>query len=159
MKTYRRLFLLAATAAPAALFLFGCSKAGNSSAAVDTVKTDATAVAADVKATASDSWDAVKDYTYERRSDFSSGIDRMTKKLDDKTAELKAKMSDATDNVTADRQSAMKDYDKARTDLNEKLSVLGKATADTWADAKAKVAESWHRVQASFDKVKANNAS
>jgi hypothetical protein len=159
MKTFQRLFLLAAAASPAALILFGCSKTDNTSATVDKVQADAKAVVADVKTAASDSWDGIKDYTYEKRSDFSSGIDRMSKQMDDKTAELKTKMAGATDDASAARASAMKEYDAARVDLNSKLSDLGNATADTWADAKAKVAQSWNRVQAAFERVKTEIAS
>ena len=159
MKTYRPLFLLAAVAGPAALFLFGCSKTDNTTATVDKVQADARAVAVDVKTAASDSWDSIKDFTFEKRTDFSAGIDRMSKQMDGKTTEWKAKMADATDKATTERQTAMKDYDKARTELDAKLSDLGKATTDTWTDAKAKVVESWDRVQAAFDKVKSGTTS
>jgi hypothetical protein len=53
----------------------------------------------------------------------------------------------------------MKEYDAARADLKSKLSDLSKATADTWADSKASVAESWKRLRAAYEKVKADVAS
>ncbi|MGO9243531.1 MAG: hypothetical protein ACLQDC_02020 [Verrucomicrobiia bacterium] len=137
----------------------GCSKADNTSANVEKVKNDAKEIAADVKAAAADSWDSIKDFTYEKRAEFSASIDRMSGQLDDKTREFRAKVAGAPDAASKDRESAIKEYDEARADLKSKLTDLGNATADTWADAKEKVAQAWKRVQAAYDKVKANAAS
>ena len=154
-----RLILLAAAMSPAALLMFGCSKTDNTSTNVEKVKTDAKEVAADIKAAASDTWDSIKDFTFEKRAEFSAGIDRMAGQCDDKARELKAKLASAPDAASKDRESAIKEYDEARADLKAKLSELGTATADTWADAKEKVAQAWKRVQAAYDKVKASATS
>jgi len=143
---------------PAALLMSSCSKTSSTSTTVEKVKADAKEVAADVKATASDSWDSIKDFTYEKRADFSASIDRMAAQFDDKARELRAKVAGATDAASKDRESAIKEYDEARADLKSRLSELGNATADTWADAKEKVAQAWKRVQAAYDKVKASAA-
>jgi|CZKI01.1.fsa_nt_gi hypothetical protein len=156
MKTSRCLLLLAAAMSPVALLMIGCSKTDNSSTNVEKVKTEAKEVAADVKASASDSWDSIKDYTYEKRADFSASFDRMTAQMDDKAREVKAKVAGVPDAASKDRESAVKEYDEARADLKSKLSDLGNATADTWADAKEKVAQAWKHVQAAYDKVKAS---
>jgi len=156
MKTYRNLLLLSALVSPAALFLSGCSKTDTTSTTVDKVQADAKAVATDVKNAASDSWGAIKDFTFDRRSDFSSGIDRLTKQLDDDTRELRAKVASAPDAASKDRVAAVKEYDDARADLKSRLSDLDKSTADTWADAKAGVAKAWDRVQAACAKVKSS---
>ncbi len=159
MKTSHFLLLLAAVMSPAAILTTGCSKADNTSANVEKVKNDAKEIAADVKAAAADSWDSIKDFTYEKRAEFSASIDRMSGQLDDKTREFRAKVAGAPDAASKDRESAIKEYDEARADLKSKLTDLGNATADTWADAKEKVAQAWKRVQAAYDKVKANAAS
>jgi uncharacterized phage infection (PIP) family protein YhgE len=158
MKTSRFLLLLAAAMSPAALLMTGCSKTENASTTMEKVKTDAKEVAADVKATVSDSWDTIKDYTYEKRADFSASLDRMAAQLDDKAREFRAKIAGAPDAASKDRESAIKEYDEARADLKAKLTELGNATADTWADAKEKVAQAWKRVQAAYDKVKTSAA-
>src|SRR5271169_6405695 len=93
MKTRNPLLLFAAAFGSAALFLCGCTKTDNSTKLAQ----DAKAAVADVKAAASDSWDSIKDFTYERRADFSSAMDRMAKDLDDKAAALKAKMAGVPD--------------------------------------------------------------
>ncbi len=145
MKSTKLLLLLAVGFSPAALLVSGCSKSDDTSATAANVKADAKDTVADVKATAVDSWDSVKDYTFEKRAEFSASFDRMTAKLDEKASAAKAKASGAPD-------AASKEYDEARAELKTKLSDLGNATADTWADAKAKVAESWKRVKAASDK-------
>jgi hypothetical protein len=156
MKTSSCLLLLAATMGPAALLTSSCSKTDNTATTVEKVKADAKDVAADIKATVTDSWDSIKDYTYEKRADFSAGIDRMAAQFDDKTRELKAKWAGAPDAASKDRENAIKEYDEARADLKLRLSELGNASADTWADAKEKVAQAWKRVQVAYDKVKAS---
>ena len=135
MKTISSLLLLAVLS-PAAFLTSSCAKSDST--------------ADKVQATATDSWDSIKDYTYDRRVEFTASIDRMTGRFDDKMRDWKAKATDASSN---DRASAMKDYDDARADLKTKLTDLGNSTADTWADAKDKVAQSWKHVQASYDKV------
>ncbi len=151
MKSSRTLLYLLSAIGPTLLIGTGCSKSDTSSAstAVQDAKTAVTNAAVDVKNAAVDTWDNIRDYTYDKRVDFSASIDRMDKKMDDKIAEEKAQ---APDTLSKDKQAAIKDYDDARADLKAKLADLGNATADTWADAKAKVSEAWQRVKADYDK-------
>jgi DNA repair exonuclease SbcCD ATPase subunit len=159
MKTSRLVRLLAAGLSPVALVMSGCSKTDSTTTAVEKVKADEKAVVADVKAAAIDTWDSIKDYSYDKRADFSASINRMAGQLDDKTSELKAKFAAEPSAAAKDRESAIKEYDEARADLKSKLSDLDKATSDTWADAKANVAEAWKHVRAAYEKVKADAAS
>src|SRR5665213_1723346 len=99
MKTSRFFLLLAAVMSPAALMISGCSKSDTASSPADQVK----AGASDVADKVSDSWDSIKDYTYDRRVEFTASIDRMTARFDDKTRELKTKMVGPPD----DRSAAM----------------------------------------------------
>jgi|HubBroStandDraft_1064217.scaffolds.fasta_scaffold92891_2 hypothetical protein len=158
--------LFAAAIGSAALLLSGgCSKSDDSVTTVQTTRTDgstATVVVSDtnVSVEVSSAWDRIKDFTFDRRADFSAGIDRMSKDMDDRTAAFRARVSGAPDAASRDRDSAMKEYDEARADLKSKRTDLDNATADTWADAKAKAAESWKSTKAAYDKVaKANPAS
>ena len=155
MKTHRSLVYLIATIAPAALIgSWGCSKSENTKTqeAVQDVKTTAKDVAADVKTAAVDTWDSIKDFTFERRSDFSASMDRMANKMDAKIADLKASASTLPDAAAKDKNAAIKEYDEARADLKARLTDLGNATADGWADAKAKVSASWDKVEAAYKK-------
>jgi hypothetical protein len=155
MNTRNPLIPLSAAIGTAALLFCACTKTDNTTK----LEQDAKAAVADVKAAASDSWDSIKDFTYERRADFSAAMDRMTKDMDEKTDALKAKMAGVQDSASKDRESAMKEYDEARADLRVRLTELGNATSDTWADAKAKADEAWKRVQAAYDRVTKANAS
>jgi hypothetical protein len=166
MKSLGPLPLFAAAIGSAALLLsFGCSKSDDSVTTVQATRPDgstATVVVSDanVNVSVSDGWDRIKDFTYDRRADFSAGIDRMSKDMDDKTAAFRARVAGAPDAASKDRDSAMKEYDDARADLKSKRTDLDNATADTWADAKAKTAESWKSTKAAYDRVaKANPAS
>jgi hypothetical protein len=129
------------TLVPAVLLVSGgCTK---------TDKDNAAAVVQDIKATATDTWDSIKDFTFERHDEFKATIERMSKSLDDNVAEVRAK---APAVAASDRDEALREYDAARADLRARLSDLGNATADTWADAKVKVAAAWVRVQAAYEK-------
>ncbi len=67
MKTHRLLLTLTLTLVPALLIVTGgCSKAD---------KDNASAVAQDIKTTAIDSWDSIKDFTYEKRIEFSASME------------------------------------------------------------------------------------
>lgn len=138
--------------APAALlFAAGCSKSQNDKVA-DATQSATTAVknaAVDVKDAAVDAWENVKDFTLDRKADFSAGFDRTSRSMDDKIAELKANASSTTDSGKA---KAIKDYDEARANLKAKLSDLDNATADTWASAKANVKIAWDNVKSAYDR-------
>jgi len=159
MKSSHLLSLLAALAAPVALFTLGCSKSSDSSTVVEQVKSGATAAAVDVKVAVSDSWDSIKDFTYDRRADFSSGLHRMNDSLDEKARTVRSKMADVPDAASKDRDAAVKEYDDARADLKVKMADLDNATADTWSDAKAKTAAAWTRVKVAYDKAWPNSSS
>jgi hypothetical protein len=116
------------------LLAAGCSRAD---------KDNASAVAQDIKVTAVDSWNSVKDFTFEKKAEFSASMDRMSSNMDTKVADLKAK------------GRPMPDYDDARSDFKKSLDNLNNATADTWADAKDKAGRAWDRVKADYDKATA----
>jgi hypothetical protein len=146
MNPSRLSLLFAAALSSAALMISGCSKADNAPSPVDQVKAGATDVANSV----SDTWDSVKDYTYDKRVEFTASFGRMTGQIDDKAKDWKAKGSAS---ASSDRAGAIKDYDDARADLKAQLKDLDNATADTWADAKDKVAQAWKHVQSAYDKM------
>ena len=159
MKTSRFALFLAAALSPAALMVSGCNKSEDTSTAMDTAKADAKAVVADVKAAASDTWDGVRDYTYDKRTEFSASMDRMGAKLDEKTRDLRAKVAGAPDTASSGWAGATGEYDAARADLKSRLTDLGNATDATWTDAKEKVSQSWKRLQAAYDKMKSDVSS
>jgi hypothetical protein len=131
MKTSIPLIISLAALPVALLVAGGCSRAD---------KDNASAVAQDIKTTAVDSWDSIKDYTFEKKAEFSAYMSRMSDSMDAKVAQAKSS------------GKSMPDYDDAKADLKKSLTDLDNATADTWADAKAKVDKAWARVKADYDK-------
>jgi hypothetical protein len=163
MKT-KYLFPITAAAIGAALFLAcGCSKSDDSVTTVQATRPDGSIVNVAVSDTSvtvgtTDAWDRIKDFAYERRADFSDGMDRMSKDMDDRTAAFRTRAAGVSDAVASDRDSAMRDFDSARADLKSKRTDLDNATAATWSDAKAKAGESWKSTKAAYDRVTKANA-
>lgn len=153
MKTLRP-FLFLAALSPACLLLTGCSKNDPAPSVVQKTQDAAKEIAADVKSAAVDSWDSIKDYTYEKRADFSAGLDRLAVKHDSEIKAMNAKLEGLTDAAAQKRDVASKEFAEARASLKTNLAELNAATADTWAAAKVKVADSWKRTQAAFEKLK-----
>jgi hypothetical protein len=166
MNTRGPLPLIAAAIGSALISLsLGCSKSADSTTVVESTRADgsvATITVSDstVTVASSDAWDRIKDFAFDRRADFSAGLDRMSRDMDDKTAAFRANVSGVPDTVSSVRSKAITEYDEARADLKVRRANLDSATADTWADAKSKAAESWKSTKAAYDRVtKANPAS
>jgi hypothetical protein len=149
MKNYRSLSLALSILSPALLvFCGGCSKSTSdkvADAAQDTTNA-VKAVAIDVKDDAVATWNSIKDYTFDKRSEFSASIKGSVQKMDDKVTDLKAKAS--TD--SPEKAKALQAYDDARAELKVKLTDLGNATEATWADAKAGVNKAWDKVESAY---------
>lgn len=141
MKPSRLPGILLFTSALALVVSLGCSKSSDQS----TVAQDVKKATDDVKSTAVDSWNSIKDYTFEKRTDFVAAMGRMSDAMS-------AKVSAMPDAAAKDKAAAIKDYNDASADLKARLADLGNATSDTWAAAKAKVDEAWQKVQTSYDK-------
>jgi hypothetical protein len=155
MKPPHSLLLFIAALSPAVLLVSSCSKSDSSSSTVQTVKNDAKDAGNGVKAAITDSGDGMKDYSYENRTDFSTDINRMAGKLDNKVHEIEMgpKLADIPDATVKARDSAMNEFNGARANFESRLSSLDNATADTWADMKGNVIQAWKRMQAAYEKV------
>jgi hypothetical protein len=120
----------------ALLLAAGCSK---------TDSDNASAVAHDIKVTAVDSWNSIKDFTFEKRAQVSATLDKMSADVDARVATMKAQ----------GRQ--VPDYDAAHTELKNSLDDLSHATSETWEASKARVERAWDRVKADYEKAKAQS--
>ena len=158
MKTSHSLLLIAALS-PAAILLSGCAKADAVQQAAQTTKAAAKDIVADVKTAAVDSWDSIKDYTYQKRNDFADTLNRMASKYDADIREMNAKVKDLPEAAAEERDRALKEFNEANIYLKSLLMDLRTGTADTWDNAKKKVAEAWEHVQAAYEKVKARPTS
>jgi hypothetical protein len=128
-------------------------------AAAAPLATRAVAQVSGVEESASHPWTDIKNDTYEQRAHFADGTGRMTAKLDREIRELRAKRAGMTTD-TKDWDFLMKDVDDSRALLVGRIEDLSKATTpDTWADAKDKVGDAWHRAQQAVDKMNSARTS
>jgi hypothetical protein len=137
------------TTALALLAFTGCSERKR-----DDMTDKANAAYQDTKAAAAQGWANLKDYGYEKRSDFSAMLKAQQAELEAGISKLRAEYSEA--NASASRKAAMAELKDAEADYKAKLSALGNATADTWAAARDNVAAAWDRLQASYAKARAS---
>jgi hypothetical protein len=100
------------------------------------------------------SWDNVKSYTFDKRSDFEKMANAQQKSFEASLSNLRADYSEAK--ASASRKAAMNELKDAEADYKQKLDALGHATADTWDAARDNVAAAWDRLQASYAKARAD---
>jgi hypothetical protein len=109
---------------------------------------------------ASASWVAIKDYTFDQRSDFIAGANRLQAMLSSQIAELNAKRASMPSTVdTKDWDFAMKEMNDSQYYLKSMIDEASRATPETWAQEKDKVDQAWQRAQEAFDKVKVTTTS
>lgn len=108
----------------------------------------------DTKAAVVEGWGNLKDYTFEKRSDFTLKLKARQADFEAGVSKLRAEYSEAT--ASASRKAAMNELKDSEANYKEKLAAMGNATADTWDAARDNVAAAWDRVQASYAKARAN---
>lgn len=157
--TFLRSTTLLATAL-AMLTLAACSKskrdeiADKSKDAYQDTKTAVKEVAHDTKVAVVKGWDNLKDYTFEKRSEFTLQLKAQQADFEAGVSKLRAEYSEASAN--ASRKAAMAELKDSEANYNEKFAAVGNATADTWTAARDDVAAAWDRLQASYAKARAN---
>ncbi|HEX2861705.1 MAG TPA: hypothetical protein VHN79_08695 [Lacunisphaera sp.] len=150
MKTENMTTRTALLLATLSLLVFaGCSERKR-----DDLGDKAGAAYADTKAAVSRAWGNVKDYSFEKRSDFTSFLKAQQAELEAGMSKLRAEYSEAT--ASASRKAAMAELKNAEANYKEKLAALGNASADTWTAARDNVAAAWDRLQASYAKARAD---
>ena len=109
----------------------------------------------DTKAAVAQGWDNVKDFTFEKRSDFSAQLKARQTGFEADVSKLRADYSEAQ--ASASRKAAMQELKDSEADYHQKLAALGDATADTWTAGRDNVVAAWDRLQASYAKARAGN--
>ena len=109
----------------------------------------------DTKAAVVQGWGNLKDYTFEKRSDFTLKLKAKQADFEAGVSKLRADYSETQ--ASASRKAAMKELKDSEADYQEKLAALGNATADTWTSARDSTAAAWDRLQASYAKARAGN--
>lgn len=104
-------------------------------------------------------WADIREYSFDQRATFFSGLKAVEAKVDAQIAELEAKraaMDPATD--TRDWDQAMKEMVMARADLKAASEEIRKAKPQVWNEQKDKVGQAWTRTQDASTKVKLSTA-
>lgn len=106
---------------------------------------------------ASTRWTDLKDITYDSRTRFFAGLQRLEAQVDEQIQELKAKRAGMNSKVdTKSWDFAMKEMGNARTYLQSTGEELRKADPETWNQLKDRVGQAWVRTQDAYSKVKAS---
>jgi phenylalanyl-tRNA synthetase alpha subunit len=130
------------------LTLGACSKSERQD-----LKEDTKAAYQETKDKVAEGWDRLKTFTYEQREAFSAEFNSKQAAVEAELSELRADYSEAK--ASASRKAAMDDLRNAETNYKEKLSSLGRATADTWNAARDNVISAWDELQASIARARA----
>jgi len=109
----------------------------------------------DAKTSMEKSWADLKNYSYDKKSDFSKEVAAQQADFDAGVSKLRAEYSEA--NASASRKAAMAELKDAEANYKEKLSALGNASADTWAAARDNVILAWDKLQAAYKNARAGN--
>ena len=107
----------------------------------------------DSKAAVTKAWEKVKDYSFDKRDEFTANAKALAAQMEVQLSEARANFSEAK--ASASRKAAMEELKNAEADYREKLKALGNATADTWESAKQNVILAWRRLQAAYYKARA----
>lgn len=146
MKTSSTLIKTTTVLTLGAIVLFSaCSKTRDASSTTsstastppaDTSAPAATASSATAGTTGVDTWDSVKNFSYDQRSDFIAKTSAYTAELDAKAGAAKG---DAKNRLA-----------QARDDLRNAASELNSATAQTWDTAKERVGRAWQQAESAY---------
>ena len=149
MKTHYIRSTVILTDSLALLTLAACSKGDRSDIADKTKDAYQDSKAAVVKG-----WENVKDFTFEKRSDFSKQLNAQQAEFEADVSKMRANYAEAT--ASASRKAAMAELKDSEANFKEKAAAVGTATADTWDAARDNVSAAWDRLQASYAKARAN---
>lgn len=94
-----------------------------------------------------ETWAAIQHYTFDQRADFSASLDRMARACESDVANVKTRMNQSPEAPRAQQQRLLQDFGVARAELRMQVAELRVCSPETWAEAKAKTAATWERMQ------------
>ena len=145
MKTNHTLKTTAGVAALGLALLFtGCARDNDTTATTaDTDTTPApvasTSPGATMSAAVSNSWEDLKTYSYDQRSDFAERANDYAERLDDRIDDAKGEASTR--------------LAEARDELREAASEVSNATAETWEATKERVGRAWQKAESAAQSI------
>ncbi len=109
----------------------------------------------DVSQKASETGEAIKDYTIEKKNEAVAHAKKLTADLDAKIKELEAEASKQTGEAKAKAQAQLRDLKAKRAVASKKASDLGKATKASWDRAKEGFADAYRDLATAYEKAAA----
>ena len=109
----------------------------------------------DVGQKASETGEAIKDYTIEKKNEAVAQAKKLTANLDAKIKDLEAETSKQTGEAKAKAQAQLRDLKAKRAAASRKASDLGKATKASWERAKEGFADAYRDLATAYEKAAA----
>jgi len=109
----------------------------------------------DVSQKASETGEAIKDYTIEKKNEAVAQAKQLTADLDAKIKDLEAEVSKQTGEAKAKAQAQLRDLKAKRAVASKKASDLGKATKASWDRAKEGFADAYRDLATAYEKAAA----
>ena len=109
----------------------------------------------DVSQKASETGEAIKDYTVEKKNEAVAQAKKLTADLDGKIKELEVEASKQTGEAKAKAQAQLRDLKAKRAKVSQKASDLGKATNASWDRAKEGFADAYRDLATAYEKAAA----
>jgi Spy/CpxP family protein refolding chaperone len=117
--------------------------------------TSAQTTSKDVGQKASETGEAIKDYTIEKKNEAVAQAKKLTADLDAKIKDLEAEASKQTGEAKAKAQAQLRDLKAKRAAASRKASDLGKATKASWERAKEGFADAYRDLATAYEKAAA----
>jgi len=120
-----------------------------------TVLVPAQTTSKDVSQKASETGQAIKDYTVEKKDEAVAHAKKITADLEAKIKELEAQASKQTGEIKAQSQAQIKELKAKRTKASQKVTELSRATKASWEKAKEGFADAYRDLASAYDKAAA----
>jgi len=109
----------------------------------------------DVSQKASETGQAIKDYTVEKKDEAVAHAKQVTADLEAKIKELEAQASKQTGEIKAKSQAQIKELKAKRTKASQKVTELSRATKASWEKAKEGFADAYRDLASAYDRAAA----
>ena len=109
----------------------------------------------DVSQKASETGQAIKDYTVEKKDEAVAHAKKITADLEARIKELEAQASKQTGEIKAKSQAQIKDLKAKRTKASQKVTELSRATKASWEKAKEGFADAYRDLASAYDRAAA----
>lgn len=107
----------------------------------------------DVTKKATAAWEAMKDYTVERKNDAVAYGKKLMSDFDGKYRELEKKAAGATGEAKTKSEQQLKALRDKRAQAAKKLDELGKASGQTWDKVRRDFTDAYRELQEQYDKM------